>query len=87
MTQAAQELVHGWAVLPAARLAAPRVIGPPLHPITVVPGPLQVPATGPGGRVTKADLMAYLDSLAAAPSTVSEEVTEAVPTTAEQVCN
>ena len=42
--------------------------------------------TGPEGRVTKGDILAYLESLGAAPtSTVSEEVAEAVPTTAEQV--
>ncbi|GAB4821346.1 hypothetical protein N2152v2_008392 [Parachlorella kessleri] len=44
-----------------------------------------VTPTGPGARVTKGDVLAFLDSLSSAPtSTVTQEVTEAVPTTAEQ---
>ncbi|RMZ52861.1 hypothetical protein APUTEX25_000980 [Auxenochlorella protothecoides] len=42
----------------------------------------QVRASGPGGRLTKADVQAHLDSLsAAATSTVAADVAAAVPTT------
>eukprot|EP00887_Chlorella_sp_A99_P002152 scaffold21.g2152.t1 len=43
-----------------------------------------VKGTGPEGRVTKADVLAYLDSLAAAAGTpVGEEVVRAIPSTEE----
>ncbi|KAL4422322.1 hypothetical protein ABPG75_008519 [Micractinium tetrahymenae] len=44
----------------------------------------KVAGTGPGGRVTKGDVLAYLDSLSAAgPGTIGEDVTHGVPTTEE----
>lgn len=45
-------------------------------------GAPQVAGTGPGGRVTKGDVLAYLDSLSAAgPGTIAEDVAHGVPTT------
>ncbi|KAL4425054.1 hypothetical protein ABPG77_001832 [Micractinium sp. CCAP 211/92] len=44
----------------------------------------KVSGTGPGGRVTKGDVLAYLDSLSAAgPGTIAEDVAHGVPTTEE----
>lgn len=44
----------------------------------------KVAGTGPGARVTKGDVLAYLDSLSAAgPGTIGEDVMHGVPTTEE----
>jgi hypothetical protein len=57
----------------------------PCSPLPPPPSPCasaQVPGTGPGGRVTKGDVLGYLDSLGAAgPGTLGEGLAQAVPTT------
>jgi hypothetical protein len=49
--------------------------------------PCQVSGTGPEGRVTKGDVLAYLDALSSAgPGTIGEDVAHDVPTTGGPVC-
>jgi hypothetical protein len=49
--------------------------------------PRQVAGTGPEGRVTKGDVLTYLDALSAAgPGTIGEDVAHDVPTTGGPAC-